>query len=123
MPDIQAHRQQVQHNRQVISHLQQGSDTYLDWVVTLLFYTALHLVDQVLYHNAQLNPRNHRQRHAAIAKEPALAQIYPDYRELEHQSRRSRYECAQFTLDEVQSLSARLAHIEQVMQSIVPQNE
>lgn len=119
MPDINAHQQQVHHNRQVIAHLQQAGDTYLDWVVTLLFYTALHLVDQVLYHNIQLNPRNHRQRHTALANEPMLASVYRDYRELEHQSRRSRYECAQFTVDNVRHLSARLARIEQVVNTIV----
>lgn len=85
-----------------------------------MFYTALHLVDQVLYHNAQLNPRNHRQRHAAIANESALSSIYRDCRELEHQSRRSRYECVRFTVDQVQRLSVRLTRIEQVVDSAVP---
>jgi hypothetical protein len=120
MPDVDTHRQQAEHNREIIAHLQQGGDVYLDWVVTVLFYTALHLVDQVLYHNARLNPRNHRQRHAAIANEPALAPIYGDYRELEHQSRRSRYECARFTVDQVRRLSAHLVRIEQIVNAVVP---
>lgn len=119
MPDVSTHQRQVEHNRQVIAHLQQAGDAYLDWVVTILFYTALHLVDQALYRNAQLNPRNHRQRHAAIANDPHLASIYGDYRELEHQSRRSRYECAQFTANEIQRLSARRIRIEQIIQTII----
>lgn len=120
MPDIDAHRRQVEHNRQAATYLQQADAPCLDWVVTILFYTALHLVDQVLYQNSQLNPRNHRQRHSAIANEPKLASIYRDYRELEHQSRRSRYECAQFTFEDINRLSARLARIEQVVEIIVP---
>lgn len=120
MPDVDTHRQQVTHNRETIAHLQRAGDAYLDWVVTALFYTALHLVDQVLYHNARLNPRNHRQRHAAIANEPSLMPIYGDYRELEHQSRRSRYECAQFTIDQVQRLFVRLARIERIVNVVVP---
>jgi len=59
MPDIVTHQQQVEHNRQAIAYLQQAGDMYLDWVVIMLFYTALHLVDQVLYHNARFHPRNH----------------------------------------------------------------
>ena len=120
MPDIVTHQQQVEHNRQAIAYLQQAGDMYLDWVVIMLFYTALHLVDQVLYHNARFHPRNHYQRHAAIANEPALVPIYGDYRELEHQSRRSRYECARFTPDEVERLSTRLARIEQTVNAMVP---
>jgi hypothetical protein len=119
MPDLGAHQQQVEHNRQTTTHLQQAGDKYLDWVVTLLFYTSLHLIDQVLYHIAQLNPRNHFQRHAAIANTPELTSIYQDYRELEHQSRRSRYECARFTSEEVERLSDSLARIEQVVKSVV----
>ena len=122
MPDLATHHQKVQHNQQVIAHLQTASDIYLDWVVTAMFYAALHLVDQVLYHNnARLNPRNHRERHAAIGQQPALAPVYRDYRELEQQSRRSRYDCAHFTLQEVQWLARRLARIEQLVESLVPQ--
>jgi hypothetical protein len=120
MPDIATHRRKVQHNQQVIAHLQAPGDIYLDWVITAMFYTALHLVDQVLYHKARLNPRNHRERHAAIGQQPALAPVYRDYRELERQSRRSRYDCADFTLQEVQWLAERLALIEQLVESLVP---
>jgi len=97
MPDIATHKQQVAHNQQVMAYLQQAGDIYLDWVVTLTFYTALHLVDQVLAQTVNLHPRNHRQRHAAMSQQPDLAPIYRDYWELEHQSRRSRYEGARFT--------------------------
>jgi hypothetical protein len=120
MPDIATHRQKGQHNQQVIAHLQMAGDIYLDWVITAMFYTALHLVDQVLYHNARLNPRSHRERHAAIGQQSALAPVYRDYRELERQSRRSRYDCADFTPQEVQRLAERLARIEQLVESLVP---
>lgn len=119
MPDIDVHQQQVEHNRQTTAYLQQAGDNYLDWAVTVLFYTALHLVDQVLYHTAQLHPRNHFQRHQAIANTAELIAIYQDYRELEHQSRRSRYECAKFTSEEIERLSESLARIEQVVKAVV----
>jgi hypothetical protein len=119
MPDLGAHQQQVDHNRQTTIYLQQAGDEYLDWVITLLFYTSLHLIDQVLYHTTQLHPRNHFQRHTAIANTPQLTPIYQDYRELEHQSRRSRYECVKFTAEEVKRLSDCLTRIEQVVNAIV----
>lgn len=120
MPDIVTHQQQVAHNEQVSAYLQQAGDTYLDWVVTVLFYTALHLVDQVLAYNAGRHPRNHRQRHAAMSQQRGLAPLYRDYRELEHQSRRSRYEAARFTAQEVQQLIGRLNRIKQQVKSAIP---
>lgn len=120
MPDLATHRQQAAHNHQVSLYLQQVGDTYLDWVVTVMFYTALHLVDQVLAHNASIHPRNHRQRHSAMGQQPDLAPVYRDYRELEHQSRRSRYEGARFTAQEVQRLAIRLDRIERVVRQVVP---
>ena len=119
MPDALTHQRKAEHNRRAIAHLQSAGDEYLDWVVTVMFYTALHLVDQVLYHYTRANPRDHRQRHAAIASQVRLAPIYRDYREREWQSQRSRYECAPFTPAEVHALSARLDHIQQFVRSLV----
>jgi hypothetical protein len=119
MPDVRTHQQKVEHNQQVVAYLQLAGHDYLDWVVTVMFYTALHLVDQVLYQRDGINPRDHRQRHAAIAHEPLLAPVYRDYRELEWQSQRSRYECANFTATEVQELAIRLERIEQLVRSII----
>jgi hypothetical protein len=120
MPDIATHQHQVAHNQQVIGYLRQSGETYLDWVVPAMFYTALHLVDQVLAHNLNIHPPNHRQRHAAMSQQSALAAAYQDYRELEHQSRRSRYEAAQFTAQDVQRLETRLHRVEQVVKQLVP---
>ncbi|NUM49185.1 MAG: hypothetical protein HUU38_31175 [Anaerolineales bacterium] len=119
MPDLLTHQHQVTHNRTVAAYLEQAGVEHLDWVVTVLFYTAMHLMDQVLYARQKLNPRNHQQRHAAIANTPELVPLYADYRELEHQSRESRYECVQFSIKEVESLKARLMGIEQTVNTIL----
>ena len=119
MPDLITHQRQVAHNRAVAAYLEQAGDEHLDWVVTVDFYTAMHLMDQVLFHQQRLNPRNHQQRHAAIANTPELSPLYADYRELEHQSRQSRYECVRFSKNEVESLKMRLNHIEQTINAIL----
>jgi len=119
MPDLIAHQHQVEHNQAVITFLKQAGTDHLDWIVTIMFYTAMHLVDQVLYKRHQLNPRNHHQRHAAIANDAALALVYADYRELEHQSRQSRYECVLFSESEVDRLAARLVRVEQTVSATI----
>ena len=119
MPDLITHHHQVEHNRAVMVYLEQAGVEHLDWVVTVMFYMAMHLVDQVLFQHHKLNPRNHHQRHAAIANEAELAPAYADYRELEHQSRQSRYECVTFSKSEVDRLAVRLARIEQTVNTII----
>jgi hypothetical protein len=119
MPDIQAHRHQAEHNLQTAVYLQQSGQTHLDWVATVLYYAALHMIDQVLYQNSQMDPRNHRQRHAGIAQEPDLQSVYASYRELEYQSRRSRYECASFTNEEIQLLTEYVQTIRELVAELV----
>jgi len=66
MPDLLAHRRQVEHNRAAVDYLLLAGDERLDWVATILFYTALHMIDQALAHRARLHPANHRERRLAI---------------------------------------------------------
>ncbi len=119
MPDLATHQRQAEHNQQAAAYLQTAGDEYLDWAVTAMFYAALHMLDQALAHSGNIHSRSHLQRHAVIAQQPQLAPIYRDYRELEWQSQRSRYECATFTPADLQPLAARLEHIRQLVESIV----
>lgn len=119
MPDLAIHQRQAEHNQRVSAHLQAAGDEYLDWAVTAMFYSAMHMIDQVLAHSGNVHPRSHQQRRSAIGQQSQLAPIYRDYRELEWQSQRSRYECATFTVTEVQDLIVRLERIEQLVEAIV----
>ena len=48
MPSSLTHRQQAQHNEEFIASFDLDSTPYLDWVVTAIFYAALHFVDSYL---------------------------------------------------------------------------
>lgn len=112
MPSENVHRRQAEHNRQFLDWLDLDVTPYLDWAVTVMFYTALHLVEWLLatkgYHSD-----SHENRHQAMGRVSELRPIYPDYRELETQSHRSRYEGGQLPRDFVKStLMAKLEKIE-----------
>jgi hypothetical protein len=64
---------------------------HLDWAVTLLFYTALHLINAVLIETGTAFdlPRDHLDRNIAIALK--LRPIYEDHRLLYRLSRTARY--------------------------------
>jgi len=120
MPSEGVHRHQAEHNRQFLDWLDLDVTTYLDWAVTAMFYTAVHLVEWLLATKG-LHSDTHDNRHQAMGRVSELKPIYADYRELETQSRRSRYEGAQFSRDFVKSqLMPKLEKIESLIRARVP---
>lgn len=94
------HLDQARHNYRLYLHLQ-AEGQFLDWAITLLFYTALHLVQA---HAAQFGPwvpENHEERRAYIREQ--LNRLFYDYRDLEDRSRDMRYDLYPTTAEEVQS--------------------
>ena len=111
MPSQAAHRRQAEHNRRFLHTFDLASADYLDWVVTVLFYTALHLIDSYLATHGH-HPKSHQERNKYIRRYPYLALIWPDYRFLEHRSRAARYDVVTFELAQVERLYRRLETIE-----------
>jgi len=119
MPSESVHRRQAEHNKQFLDWLDLDVTKYLDWTVTAIFYTALHLVEWLLATKG-LHSDSHANRHQAMSRVSELKRIYPDYRELENQSRRSRYEGAEFTREFVKSkLMPKLERIESLVRASV----
>lgn len=55
MPNFQQHLDQAKHNRDLAKLLDNSfKDKYNDWVVTTCFYTSLHLIEAMIYHNDNL---------------------------------------------------------------------
>ncbi len=90
-PEAHLHLVQARQNYHLYQALKQGSQ-HLDWAVTVLFYTALHLAEAYLAENtsdAFSRPRGHEERSAAIRRH--LPQIYSDYQFLRTRSTWARY--------------------------------
>jgi len=119
MPSESVHRFQAEHNKQFLDWLDLDVTKYLDWAVTVIFYTALHLVEWLLATKG-LHSDSHASRHRAMSRVSELKLIYRYYRELENQSRRSRYEGAKFTREFVKSkLMPKLERIESLIRDSV----
>lgn len=93
------HLQQAQHNHKFLIYLDSNelSEIYCDWKITILFYTALHLMRAFCVFKSVSIPENHREFHDKInpkGKKNVLAlpnEIFDCYFELYNQSRRTRY--------------------------------
>jgi hypothetical protein len=125
MPERKYHMRKAAYNTQVSEHLKDETP-YLDWAVTSLFYSALHLVDAFLDGERDLpkderHPRKHsanpgagnggRGRNQLVG---ALMQpIQKQYRSLEEASRRSRYDMEVLDRDAYDKLMVQYREVEQ----------
>ena len=83
------HLAQARHDYELYQELK-GRAQYLDWAVTALFYTALHLAEACLAEHFQGGgPKSHTQRDSAIYRH--LRPIYPEYDHLHTRSNWARY--------------------------------
>lgn len=94
MPDTSRHLDQYNHNKKFLTstELDKDSSTFPDWVITVAFYSAVHLIEKELA-NIPFHSPNHKNRDEVIVKIPKLKQIATQYATLEMQSKKARYEC------------------------------
>ncbi len=103
MPDRRNHLRQAGHNEKFINHFELDSTIFLDWVVTGIFYSALHYVEAYLA-TKDIHLRKHKARDAYFQKLSDLKRIYRDYRTLKDDSEGARYDLQQFQPQEVHQL-------------------
>ena len=96
MPSFEEHIKQVKHNLTFLSEINNKTNAFWDWQVTVCFYTALHLVNAHLS-KYNLQYRKHSDVNHALNFANQLSpsrlpeEIYISYTALQSLSRRSRY--------------------------------
>lgn len=104
MPKPPAHEQWALRNRSFSDMIKRHDNRYRDWMVTALFYSAVHSV-QCLCEEHGINPSNHRQRMNTI--KGCFPEILEPYRKLYSKSRDARYECIIHPPEVVEDLKSR----------------
>lgn len=91
MPTTQEHIEKQSRTRITLSYLQQShnSPQHADWIVTLAFYKALHVVDSYLAKQG-IHPKGHRLRNQQVQNH--LGNIHREYSALYRASRKARYD-------------------------------
>lgn len=120
MPATQDHLAQAQHNKGLLALLWKGSSTYPDWVVTVTFYVAVHLVEAYFDRKYSVHSPSHTERSRDFTSMVELKPIYGDYSELYNLSMESRYRChpSKWIPSRVQKVLGLLTHIEQHLGSL-----
>lgn len=88
-----AHLSKAVHNIKTIAFLFTGTNKK-DWIATVAFYAALHIVDAVLYHNnrgLQRHGQTHNYRERLVKYNPKFQHMWTFYWSLHNESVVARY--------------------------------
>ena len=91
MVSDQDHLSLASHNASAIEFLLQGGDAFADWVATIAFYQALHLVDALLYRDGRGHGIDHASRLDILKRANRYKKIYRHYRPLSQAATIARY--------------------------------
>lgn len=114
MPDAQNHLKQYQHNKELLcSDVFKIENDYRDWIITIGFYSALHIIEKAF---AELDHpqhfKGHERRNKFIFLNRRYDKIASKYQALYNQSIRARYDCANITKTDVQVVRQLVEDIE-----------
>jgi uncharacterized protein (UPF0332 family) len=118
VPTKDAHLKQVAHNLTFFQSF--DKNTFPDWAVTILFYSALHYVDAFLATH-EIDPGSHVERDKMLRTVSQLRPLYNDYCFLKNQSHNARYSPpTPFTPDIIHQLEhTHLSNIKRTLQAFL----
>src|SRR5260370_28017143 len=113
MATTAAHTQQANHNQNFLNTI--SPTGFTDWIVTVDFYKAVHLVEALLVRKG-LSTGNHVQRNGLLKRQ--FATVWKEYRPLYNQSRVARYWCVPILPVAAQQAQTRLLAVEAAVAAI-----
>lgn len=120
MPDQNEHIKKAKHNESFYASLEIDSTPYKDWVVTGIFYTALHLIDAYLA-TKNIHPFSHGMRDDWVKKNRELDHIWLFYRDLKEFRMKASYKIHEFDAEEVkQDVLPLLSSIRNGLRNLAP---
>ncbi|MGG4504200.1 hypothetical protein [Paenibacillus polymyxa] len=117
MPTSQQHKRQFESNMAAISAVQKLDTPPNDWLITMAFYAAVHLIEGIIVQTVPKGTGDHKIRKEYINRIAKLKPIGPFYSTLENYSHKSRYQCKTFKKEEVDKILGYLKAIQDKLQS------
>ena len=119
MPQKDTHIAQAQKDRLFWESYDLDTTPFKDWVVSGIFYEAVHCVEAYLAHKGE-HSNTHSQRHHAMQRYGDLDTVLVDYDILKTESENARYNCYSHSAldirnDMVPTLSRIEAHIQAML--------
>ena len=108
MPSMAGHLAQADKNERLSRAIGESgtfAEGATDWEVTLLFYSALHLVDAFLGQSQGIHPFSHRNREWYVSNVTQLRRIARNYMDLHERSLDARYRLVSITAEQVSRIN------------------
>ena len=91
MPTLEQHKNKYEQNKKLLDEeLNITNCTNYDWIITVAFYSALHLVEGELA-KANIHTKTHTDRDTMVGRNRAFIKIRSKYKLLHDRSRVARY--------------------------------
>jgi len=119
MPSATQHCTKINHNRDFVTFLKTSPSSFNDWVITGMFYTALHQIERYLDEKVGHHCNTHSQRHDWMFRTADLNRIWYDYQDLYNMSMDARYRFITMTDDDVSEAEEYLEAIENQIESLL----
>jgi len=119
MPTPAEHQTKIKHNHGFVSFLDTNSHPFQDWVIIGLYYIAVHQVERYLGTKLGKHCNNHQERTDWVSRLGDFRPIWGDYRELEHLSRKARYDTVMMTANDVEDAKNCLENIERRIEQLI----
>jgi hypothetical protein len=108
MPSESEHLSKARSNRRFGYGLRAFGPCFRDWIVTSLFYAAVHFIEAFLAMRA-VHSRSHADRDRYVLS--FFRPQYPDYRHLKDDSKKARYESFKFNRTDIRKSVKRLNEV------------
>ncbi|MEC0089395.1 HEPN domain-containing protein [Paenibacillus macquariensis] len=112
MATAQQHKRQFEKNKATIAVVNQLDSPPNDWLITMAFYAAVHLIEGVIVDKTSKGTKDHKTRRVAMTRISTLRPVGALYSTLEDYSHRSRYQCKSFNKEDVSKILEFLDRIE-----------
>ncbi len=102
MPSKYSHLKKAKHNQSFYLSFDLHKTPFRDWVVTGIFYSALHLIDAYLFAKGEPQSFSHTTRDNWIKTRRELDPVWFNYRDLKEFRMKASYKCCEFTPAEIE---------------------
>jgi len=122
MPTDSEHLHKAEHNEDFYLSFDLNTTPYLDWVVSGIFYSALHYIESYLATQGK-HSQNHGNRNENLRDDPNLGiDIFRKFNALKDDSENGRYFMTVFTPGEIrQHVIPNLYEIKEHLKKYIPQ--
>lgn len=117
MPTDAQHMKKYKDNKSLLNSSEMNIETtkYHDWVVTVAFYSAVHIIEGEIFKNATIlgnHTENHEQRSQIVASHDRFKNIRAQYNQLKTRCWVARYDAHSTKKKQAKKMLEYLEHIE-----------